>query len=282
MIILLKIINCHPTHTCSVERRFSAYKNLHTLLRNTLGEEKVDDLMFLFQNGPDLMSPEADEMIKKAVEHFASVKPRRFDRMTYGQTPNASKPVRLTRKRKSRASHVESERTSLITDKGKQEQPEAQAEVFRQLVQEGDDADEKRKEIIKLRKNATTQERLAATKTGQGHEPGSLASDRHERERAAELEQAGRFTTLNPSAADGSTGRSRRNAPVLVTNEQLLAIAAKPVKKSKVVQKKTLRQRARLPRRRKWLLLPLPRSSTRSRKLAEAHCPGCKLRLILL
>ena len=82
------------------------------------------------------------------------------------------------------------------------------------------------------------EERLAATKTGQVHEPGSLASDRHERERAAELEQAGRFTTLNPSAADGSTGRSRRNWPVLVTNEQLLAIAAKPVKKSKVVQKK--------------------------------------------
>jgi hypothetical protein len=53
-------------------------------------------------------------------------------------------------------------------------------------------------------------------------------------------------------------------------------------KRARLSRKKNLRQRARLPRRRKWLLLPLPRSSTRSRKLAEAHCPGCKLRLILL
>ena len=33
MIRALKIIRLHPTHTASVERGFSAYKNLHTVLR---------------------------------------------------------------------------------------------------------------------------------------------------------------------------------------------------------------------------------------------------------
>ena len=55
--------------------------------------------------------------------------------MTYGQTPNATKPVKLNRKRKTRASHVESTRTSLIvTAMGEQEEPEAQAALFKHLV----------------------------------------------------------------------------------------------------------------------------------------------------
>ena len=240
MILLLKIINLHPTHTCSVERGFSAYKNLHTLLRNSLGEEKVDDLMFLFQNGPELMSPEADDMISKAVEHFSSIKSRRFDLMTYGQTPNATKPVKLNRKRKTRASHVESTRTSLIvTAMGEQEEPEAQAALFKHLVQEGDAADEKRKQSIKARKASSTQDRLAAAKTGQEHEPGSIAADRHEQARAAELERAGRFMVPNPSAEEGSTGRSKRNAPIVLTCEQIQAIASKPMKKKAAVDPQT-------------------------------------------
>ena len=105
--------------------------------------------------------------------------------------------------------------------------------------------------LTKSGKRSSSSERMLLLRSGsrlprraQGHEPGSLASDRHVRERAAELEQAGRFTILNPSAAEGSPGRSSRNAPVLVTNEQLPAIAAKPVKKSKVVQKPAAKSKA--------------------------------------
>ena len=56
--------------------------------------DKIDDIMFLCQNGPDIMNTEADEMLFLAVELFVKLKPRRFEQLTYGNNPNA-KAVKL-------------------------------------------------------------------------------------------------------------------------------------------------------------------------------------------
>ncbi len=43
----------------------------------------------------------------------------------------------------------------------------------------------------------------------------------------------------NPSAEEGSTGWSIRNAPIVLTCEQIQAIASKPMKKKAVVDPQT-------------------------------------------
>ncbi len=59
------------------------------------------------------MTPEADEMLRLAVERFAAKKPRRFDALTYGNNPN-KKAAHLDYTRKSRVAHIESAQTSLL------------------------------------------------------------------------------------------------------------------------------------------------------------------------
>lgn len=79
VIAIVETLRLHPTHSGSVQRGFSSLKNLHTLLRTSLGEEKVDDLFFIRMNGPDETTGEADEAICLAVDRFSQIKSRQFD-----------------------------------------------------------------------------------------------------------------------------------------------------------------------------------------------------------
>ena len=227
----LKMARLHPTKTASVERGFSAYKNLHTLLRNSLGEHKIDDAMFLFQNGPAIMTPEADEMLRLAVERFAAKKPRQFDALTYGNNSEA-KAVHLEYTRKSRVAHIELAQTSLlVAGPVTEQQNHAATELFSELVQEGAAAQEKRDNAIRERKQQSAVERQQAAKDGVGHEAGSIAANRRHQARQVELERQGRFTTTDPLA--GLSARPSRNAGKLLTEEQLLQVARRPGTKAK-------------------------------------------------
>ena len=213
------------------ERGFSAYKNLHTLLRNTLGEGKVDDLMFIQQNGPEVMSPEADQLIADAVVLFQNKKPRRFDSMNYGKNPHA-KSVRLGYQRKSRKSHVESQKTSL---KGvvTQQEEEGAATLFNLLVQEGSAAADEKRQARNIRRQQSQVERNQASQAWEGHEPGSIAQDRQEKQREANLEREGKFLVTSQPQDESGTGRPRRAIKQIMTAERLLAIAHQPTKSSK-------------------------------------------------
>ena len=66
-----------------------------------------------------------------------------------------------------------------------------------------------------------------------GHEAGSSAAASQAEARSKQLEREGKF--LVDQVEDGvvAPGRTKRNAPKVVTEEQLMAIASQPIKRSK-------------------------------------------------
>ena len=75
---------------------------------------------------------------------------------------------------------------------------------------------------------------------GRGHEAGSSAAASQAEPRSKQLEREGKF--LVDQVEDGvvAPGRTKRSAPKVVTEEQLMAIASQPIKRSKKAAKQAL------------------------------------------
>ena len=134
--------------------------------------------------------------------------------------------------RKSRKSHVESQKTSL---KGvvTQQEEEGAATLFNLLVQEGSAAADEKRQARNIRRQQSQVERNQAAQAWEGHEPGSIAQDRQEKQREANLEREGKFLVTSQPQDESGTGRPRRAIKQIMTAERLLAIAHQPTKSSK-------------------------------------------------
>lgn len=71
---LLQVALTIPVSSCSCERSFSALRRLHTWLRRTMGQERLNDLAVLSVEN-ELVEKINEE---KVIDRFAQLKPRRF------------------------------------------------------------------------------------------------------------------------------------------------------------------------------------------------------------
>lgn len=70
---VLQVALTIPVSSCSCERSFSALRRLHTWLRSTMGQDRLNDLaiMSIEKNNLDAITPD------KIIDRFAQLKPRR-------------------------------------------------------------------------------------------------------------------------------------------------------------------------------------------------------------
>jgi hypothetical protein len=193
----------------------------------------VDDLFFTRMNGPDETTGEADEVICLAVDRFSQIKSHRFDQLTYGNNPSA-KAVKLNYRRQSRAAHMENKTTSLTEF---DDEAAAAAQTYDALVHEGSQLREEKRLSTSRKRQQTARERKEGTAKREAHESGSSAAASQAEARGVQLAREGKF--LVDQVEDGvvAPGRTKRNALKVITQEQLLAIASQPVKRSKKAAK---------------------------------------------
>ena len=92
--------------------------------------------------------------------------------------------------------------------------------------------EEKRLSASKKRKQ-TASERQGTASAERHAESGSSAAASHAEARSKQLEREGKFLVAQVEDGVVAAGRAKRSAPKVVTEEQLLAMASQPMKRSR-------------------------------------------------